>query len=78
MKRIQPSGAQNRLKKRLRKAEDNLMRGSLDVWVKKQYVTKDQSDADNHEPVTVLQSSVINPVNVELEFTNDNQNVNSS
>ena len=77
MKRIQPSGAQNRRKKRLREAEDNVMRGSLDVWVKKQYVAKNQSDAKNHEPVTVVQDGV-NPVNTELDIGGDNQDENSS
>ena len=78
IKRIQPSGAQNRRKKRLREAEDNVMKGSLDVWVKKQYVAKDQSDAENHEPVTVVQDSVSNPVNTELDIGGDNQDENSS
>ena len=44
------------------------MRGSLDVWVKKQYMAKDQSDAENHEPVTVVQDGVSNPINTELEL----------
>ena len=78
MKRIQPNGAQNRRKKRLREAEDNVMRGSLDVWVKKQYVAKDQSDAENREPVTVVQDGVSDPVNTELDIGGDNQDENSS
>ena len=78
MKRIQPSEAQNRRKKRLREAEDNVMRGSLDVWVKKQYVAKDQSDAENHEPVTVVRDSVSNPFNKELDIGGDNQDKNVS
>ena len=78
MKRIQPSGAQNRRKKRLREAEDNVMRGSLDVWVKKQYVAKDQSDAENREPATVVQGGVSDPVNTELDIGGDNQDENSS
>ena len=78
MKRIQPSGAQNYRKKRLREAEDNVMKGSLDVWVKNQYVAKDQSGAENHEPVTVVQDGVSNPVNTELDIDGDNQDENSS
>ena len=76
MERIQPSGAQNRRKKRLRQAKDNVIRGFLDVWVKKQYVAKDQSDAENHEPVTVVQDGVSNPVNTELHIGGDNQDEN--
>ena len=78
MKRIQPSGAQNHRKKRLKKAEDNVMRGSLDVWVKKQYVAKDQSNAENREPVTIVQDGVSNLVNTELDIGGDNQDENSS
>ena len=78
MKRIQPSGAQNRRKKRLREAEDNVMRDSLGVWVKKQYVAKDQWNAENREPVTVVQDGVSNPVNTELDIGGDNQDENSS
>ena len=77
MKRIQPSGAQNRRKKRLREAEDNVMRGSLDVWVKKQYEAKNKSDVENHEPVTVVQDGV-NPVNTELHIGGNNQDENWS
>ena len=54
IKRIQSSGAQNRCKKKLREAEDNAMRDYLDVWVKKQHVANDQSDADYHEPVAAV------------------------
>ena len=78
MKRIQTSGAQNRRKKRLREAEDNVMRGFLDVWVKKQYVAKDRSDAENRELVTVVQDGVSNSLNTELDIGGDNQDENSS
>ena len=54
------------------------MRDSLDVWVKKQYVAKDPSDAENLEPVTVVQDGVSNPVNTELDIGGDNQDENSS
>ena len=54
------------------------MRGSLDVWVKKQYVAKDQSDAENHEPVTVVQDDVSNSINTELDIGGDNQDKNLS
>ena len=45
--------------------------------MKKQYVAKNQSDAKNHEPVTVVQD-VVNPVNTELDIGGDNQDENSS
>ena len=53
------------------------MSGSLDVWVKKQYVAKDQLDAENHEPVTVVQDGVGNPTNTQLHIGDDNQDENS-
>ena len=52
------------------------MRGSLYVWVKKQYVAKDQLDAENHEPVTVVQDGISSPVNTELDMGGDNQDEN--
>ena len=54
------------------------MRGSLDMWVKKQYVAKDQSNAENHEPVTVVQDDVSNSVNTELDIGGGNQDKNLS
>ena len=78
MKQIQTSGAQNRHKKRLRETEDNAMRGSFDVWEKKHYVAKNQLGTENHEPVTVVQDGVSNPVYTELKIGGDNQDENSS
>ena len=46
--------------------------------MKKQYVAKDGSDAENYEPVTVVQDGVSNPVNTELDIGGDNQDENSS
>ena len=54
------------------------MRGSLDAWVKKQYVAKDQSDAKNYESVAVVQDDVSNPVNTKFHIGGENQDKNSS
>nr|XP_039261934.1 zinc finger MYM-type protein 1-like [Styela clava] len=77
MKRIQPSGAQYRRKKRRREAEVNVLRGSLDAWVKKLYVAKNQLGDENHESVTVVQDDVSFPVNTHLDIVRDNQSHNS-
>ena len=39
---------------------------------------KDQWDAENHEPVTVVRHGVSNPVNKELDIGGDNQDKHSS
>ena len=39
-------------------------------------MAKDQSDSENHEPVTVFQDGVSNPVNTELDIGGDNQDEN--
>ena len=41
-------------------------------------MAKNQLDAKNHEPVTVVQDGVSNPVNTELDIGGDNQDGNSS
>nr|XP_039248891.1 zinc finger MYM-type protein 1-like [Styela clava] len=75
--RIQPSGAQYRRKKRRREAEYNVLRSSLDAWVKKQHVAKNQLGDENHESVTVVQDDVSIPVNTHLDIVRDNQSHNS-